>query len=95
MASEALKLTARIVMSHASMTELTKQELVKEIQEVYSVLSSLESGAEVPVAKGAAVKSRKTRKRKMVESPEAKAVETEGPVLWTPDYMDFMSSREG
>ncbi|MFH1594823.1 MAG: hypothetical protein ABIG94_00415, partial [Pseudomonadota bacterium] len=34
MASEVLKLTAQIVISHASMTELTPNELVKEIKEV-------------------------------------------------------------
>ncbi len=46
MASEVLKLTAQIVMSHASMSELTPEELVEEIKEVYGVLSSLE-GAEI------------------------------------------------
>jgi predicted transcriptional regulator len=42
MASEALRLTAQIVMSHASATELTPSELVDEIKQVYSVLASLE-----------------------------------------------------
>jgi predicted transcriptional regulator len=45
MASEVLKLTAQIVMSHASMSELTPEELVEEIKEVYGVLSSLEAGS--------------------------------------------------
>jgi len=45
MASEVLKLTAQIVMSHASMSELSPDELVEEIKEVYNVLSSLEGGA--------------------------------------------------
>lgn len=45
MASEVLKLTAQIVMSHASMSELSPDELVDEIKEVYNVLSSLEGGA--------------------------------------------------
>ena len=40
MASEVLRLTAQIVMSHASMTELTPKELVEELKEVYSVLAS-------------------------------------------------------
>jgi hypothetical protein len=32
----------------------------------------------------------------MVESAEAKAIQDEeGPDLGDPDYMDFMSSREG
>jgi predicted transcriptional regulator len=44
MATEILKLTAEIVMSHASMSELSSQELVDEIKDVYSVLSSLECG---------------------------------------------------
>jgi predicted transcriptional regulator len=45
MASEVLKLTAQIVISHASMTELTAQELVEEIKEIYNALASLEGGA--------------------------------------------------
>jgi predicted transcriptional regulator len=44
MASDALKLTAQIVISHASMSELTTDQLVEEIKEVYGVLSSMESG---------------------------------------------------
>ena len=42
MASEVLKITAQIVMSHASVTELTPGELIEEIKEVYRVLASLE-----------------------------------------------------
>ena len=45
MATEILKLTAEVVISHASMSELSTQELVEEIKEVYNVLSSLEGGA--------------------------------------------------
>ncbi len=44
MATEILKLTAEVVISHASMSELSTQELVEEIKMVYGVLSSLESG---------------------------------------------------
>lgn len=44
MASEVLKLTAQIVISHASMSELTPSELVEEIRDVYNLLASLESG---------------------------------------------------
>jgi predicted transcriptional regulator len=40
MPSETLKLAAQIVMSHASMTELTPKELVEELKEIYSVLAS-------------------------------------------------------
>lgn len=43
-ANEMLKLTAEIVISHASMSELTSAELVDEIKEVFNVLSSSEGG---------------------------------------------------
>ena len=45
MTSEILKLTTEIVVSHASMTELTPEQLVDEIKAVYNVLASLEGGA--------------------------------------------------
>ena len=48
MATENLKLTVGIITSHASMTELSTQELVDEIKDVYNVLASLEGGAEMP-----------------------------------------------
>jgi len=47
MASEVLKLTAQIVISHVSMTELSPKELVDEIKEIYGILSSLEGEAAV------------------------------------------------
>ena len=46
MPSEVLKMTSEIVVSHASMTELTPEQLVDEIKAVYNVLSSLE-GSEI------------------------------------------------
>ncbi len=58
MSSDVLKLTAEIVISHASMTELTSQELVEEIKEIYQVLAALECGVAVPetgLEKGAEV----------------------------------------
>ena len=42
MATEALKLTAQIVISHASMSELTPKELVDEIKDIYNVLTAIE-----------------------------------------------------
>jgi len=45
MASEILKLTTEIVVSHTSMTELTPEQLVDEIKAVYTVLASLDGGA--------------------------------------------------
>jgi hypothetical protein len=49
-----------------------------------------------PVAMAPIPRTRKPRAVKMVESPEAKAVEdeTKEPV-GDPDYMEFMESREG
>ncbi len=102
MASEILQLTAAIVASHASMTELTTTELVKEIKEVSSALSSLAGEVVVPVPESEGAGFAPTRKPgrpkrvKLMESPEAKAVEVEeGPVIGDPDYLEFMASREG
>jgi len=93
MASEVLKLTTEIVVSHAAMTALTPKELVKEIKEVYKVLVSLESEVIVPEATAPVVGARPV---KMLESPGATAIQdTAGPVLGDPDYMEFMASREG
>ena len=97
MASEVLNLTAQIVSSHASMTELSPKELVQEIKAVYQALASLEE--EIVAAEATAPvpsRPRKPRGVKMVESPEAKAVEDETKLpVGDPDYMEFMESREG
>jgi predicted transcriptional regulator len=100
MASEILKLSAEIVAAHASMTELTTKELVKEIKEVYSALSSLPGELAIPGIAGAPVaptrKGGRPKRVKLVESLEAKALEVEeGPVLGDPDYIEFMADREG
>jgi predicted transcriptional regulator len=52
MSSDLLKLTTEIVVSHASLTELTTEQLVGEIKSVYNVLSSLDGGTilEEPVS---------------------------------------------
>jgi predicted transcriptional regulator len=52
MASDLLKLTADIVISHVSMTELTSKELVDEIKCIHTLLSSFDGGNEAPVALG-------------------------------------------
>jgi predicted transcriptional regulator len=52
MTTEILKLTAQIVISHASMSELAPEELVEEIKEVYNALTALDMGeamAEAPM----------------------------------------------
>jgi len=55
MPSEVLKMTTEIVVSHASMTELTSEQLVNEIKSVYNVLASLDGGVilEEPVSEKA------------------------------------------
>ena len=55
MPSEVLKMTTEIVVSHASLTELTPDQLVEEIKQVYNVLASLDGGGifEDPVAEKA------------------------------------------
>jgi predicted transcriptional regulator len=55
MPSDVLKLTTEIVISHVSMTELTPEQLVDEIKQVYNVLASLDGGAilEEPVSEKA------------------------------------------
>jgi len=96
MASEVLNLTAQIVSSHASMTELSPEELVQEIKAVYRALTSLEEAMAAPEAVAPVRRPRKVRTVKMVESPEAKAVEDETKLpVGDPDYMEFMESREG
>ena len=96
MASEILKLTAEIVISHTSMTELTPKELVAEIEQIYRVLASLEGEIVATETVAPVPRPRKTRSVKMVESPEAKAIQNEeGLDLGDPDYMEFMESREG
>jgi hypothetical protein len=96
MASNILNLTAQIVISHASMRELTPKELVTVIKGLYATLALLEAEDVVSEPKAPVTRHRKTRSVKMAVSPEAKAVqEEEGPAVGDPDYMEFMESREG
>ena len=44
MPSDILNLTTQIVVSHASLTELTSEQLVQEIKDVHAALAALESG---------------------------------------------------
>ena len=55
MPSEILKMTTEIVVSHASMSELTPEQLVGEIRQVYDALASLDGGRalEEPVSEKA------------------------------------------
>jgi predicted transcriptional regulator len=63
MSTEMLKLTAQIVISHASMSELTPKELVEELKDIYAVLSSLDVGeVALEAAAGAAEKAEVVKK---------------------------------
>ena len=96
MVSETLRLTAQIIMSHASMTELTPKELVAEIKHLYHVLASLEDEAGATETKAKVPRSAKTRSVKMAVSPEAKAIQDEEAGLYGgEDQQEFMASREG
>ena len=96
MPREIINLTAQIVISHASMTELTPKELVAEIKTIHDVVVSLESEVVVPEPEPIVTRQRKPRKVKMKESPEAKAVENEGGLpVGDPDDKKFMEIREG
>jgi predicted transcriptional regulator len=57
MATEVLKLTAQIVISHASMSELTPKELVDEIKSIYNILARLEGSEAMLEAAGAVVEA--------------------------------------
>jgi len=61
MASEVLKLTAQIVISHASMSELTPKELVEEIKDLYTLLSSLEGEIAVEAVASAPEKAKEAK----------------------------------
>jgi predicted transcriptional regulator len=48
MAATILELTTEIVTSHASVTAMSSEELIQEIQKVFSTLQNLEKGENVP-----------------------------------------------
>ncbi len=68
MATEILRLTAEIVTSHASMSELTPEELVSEIKEVYNALALLE-GAPAAVETAGMVKGQEVPEVKKPSIP--------------------------
>ena len=96
MPSEVMKLAAQIVMSHASMTELTPTQLIEELKEIYGVLASLESEVAASESKPKMMRPMKPRKVRTKISPDARSVRNvEGSLVGDPDYMDFMEHREG
>ena len=67
MATEVLKLTAQIVISNASMSELTPKELVEEIKDIYNLLSSLEG--EISLAEALPGAAEKGKEAAVVKKP--------------------------
>jgi len=66
MASRLLELVADIVASHASVTDLTTQELLDELKSVYAVLERLDAG-QAETGTGATEGEPRKRRGRMVE----------------------------
>ncbi len=78
MASPLVELTAEIVISHASSTSLTKEELLETIKEVYAALDALEKGAPADVAaKKPAAETKPRRGRPRTKVADEKPAKTE------------------
>lgn len=81
MASRLLELTADIVASHASSTELTTAEVVLELKTVYATLEALDKGDAVS-AETVEAAPRKRHGKAAEEAPAAKEEpEQKGPAL--------------
>ncbi|TFG90225.1 MAG: MucR family transcriptional regulator [Candidatus Atribacteria bacterium] len=76
MATNLLDLTAEIVSAHASVTEMTSDDLLKELKMVYAMLQALEKG-EKPVTIEISVKEPKKRSKKTQEPAEPVAEKAE------------------
>ncbi|KAF0218561.1 MAG: MucR family transcriptional [Geobacteraceae bacterium] len=69
MAPTLLELTASIVSSHASVSEMTSEELLQEIQKVYSSLQQLE-GAGAEIAEAAEAKAPAISQKKAFQADQ-------------------------
>jgi predicted transcriptional regulator len=74
MASNLLDLTADIVIAHASMTEMSSDDLLKELKMVYATLEGLEKGEDLGPIEMPAQEPKK-RSKKTQESAEPTAEE--------------------
>jgi predicted transcriptional regulator len=70
MASSLLDLTAEIVIAHASVTEITSDELLKEIKMVYATLEGLEKSEESVSIEMPAQEPKNGRKNSFLRSGE-------------------------
>jgi predicted transcriptional regulator len=74
MVTELIELTADIVIAHASVTEMSPTDLLKEIKAVYATLEGLEKGiAEIP--------AQEPKKRGRKAQGTAEAIAEEKPVI--------------
>jgi predicted transcriptional regulator len=82
MATNLLDLTADIVIAHASVTEMSSDDLLEEINRVYATLEAIARGGAAAIAERSGKESRKQAK-KMKEPAEEKA-EAKSAVLPAP-----------
>jgi predicted transcriptional regulator len=76
MATNLLDLTADIVIAHASVTEMSSEDLLKELKTVYATLQALEKG-EKPVTIEISVQEPKKRSKRTQEPAEPVAEKAE------------------
>jgi predicted transcriptional regulator len=84
MATNLLDLTADIVIAHASVTEMSSDDLLKEINMVYATLEAIARGGKASIAERSGKESQKqARKAKepAEERAEAKPVVLPAPVM--------------
>lgn len=74
MAINLLDLTADIVIAHASVTEMSSDDLLREINMVYATLEAIAKGGKTAIMEGSGKEARK-QTRKTKEPPEEKAEE--------------------
>jgi len=80
MANPLVELTAEIVISHASCSVLTKDELLETIKEVYATLDALEKGVPIEIAELKPVPVGKPRRgRPRTKGVEEKPAKQEKP----------------
>ena len=81
MASNLLDLTAEIVIAHASVTEMTSDELLTEIKMVYATLEGLEKGEESVSIEMSVQEPKKRAKKTQEPAQPIEPVAEEKPVI--------------
>ena len=88
MASNLLDLTADIVIAHASMTEMSSDELLTEIKMIYATLEGLEKGEKPLTIASAQEPKKRAKKAQEPAEPVAEKME-EKPVIPPAPAMTF------